>query len=91
LSVPKGGEPNITLQKTGMWCIIVSIGCEYLFLIVNVYFIIKTILKKRKDPEAAKKDELEEFMIYKWVRKSHLKEHHESNFETVSKMDKLKI
>lgn len=72
-SVPKGGQPSVGLQSTGMWCIIISIGCEYFFLIVNVIYIIKTLIAKKKNPELSKKDDIEDFMVYKWVRKSYLK------------------
>lgn len=56
------------LQQIGMWCIIVSIACEYFFLVVNIFYIIKTLLQNRKNPQS-KKNDMEDLMIYKWVRK----------------------
>ena len=57
------------VQKVCMWCIIISIICEYFFLIVNIYYIIKTLIESsKKNKDQQKKDELEEFLIYKWVR-----------------------
>jgi hypothetical protein len=72
MTVPKGGEPSLILQKVGMWCIIVSILCEYVFLIINIIYIVKTLIKQRKDPKKAKKENIADYMVYKWVRNQDL-------------------
>jgi hypothetical protein len=34
-----------------MWCLIISIGFEYVFLICNIVWIIKGVLANRKKPK----------------------------------------
>lgn len=37
-------QPSTSLQNISMWCLLVSIGLEYIFLVVNIVWIIKTLL-----------------------------------------------
>ena len=64
-------QPSLTIQNVAMWCIIISIAIEYVFLIVNVVYIIKKLIKDRKSPKK-KVDTLESQVVYKWVRKESL-------------------
>ena len=41
-------KPSYKLQFTGMICLIISIGFEYLFLLINIIWLIKNICDKRK-------------------------------------------
>jgi hypothetical protein len=59
-------SPGVGIQKLGMWAIIVSIACEYFFLIVNIVYIIRGILRDRKNPK--KKAKADQIVYYKWVK-----------------------
>ncbi len=72
-----------------MWCIIVSIGCEYFFLIVNVYYIIRSLIESRKKTKTQdKKETIEDLMMYKWVRNADTLKRKENK---VKKEEKVKI
>lgn len=60
-----------------MWCIIIAIAFEYLFLIVNIAWIVRGICAQRKEP----KKKVKSFVVYKWVKKSTL----ENSVERVGK------
>jgi hypothetical protein len=64
-----------------MWCIIVAIVCEYIFLVVNIIYIIRTLIKDRKKGQEyvmqkdengklkkVKPGELEQYFVYKWIQ-----------------------
>ena len=57
-----------------MWCIIISITCEYIFLIINIVFIVKNLCREMKNKDKSKKkvDTLETQVVYKWIRKEAL-------------------
>jgi hypothetical protein len=62
--------PSKSMQNTGMWCLLISVAFEYIFLIVNVVWIGKQLLKKRKLEKSKPKSDneaREEILLYKWV------------------------
>ena len=68
-------QPSLSLQNVSMWCLVVSIGLEYIFLIVNIIWIVKSLLQTRRMmKEQSKTKTLNKksnpFLIYKWVRKN---------------------
>jgi hypothetical protein len=40
--------PSKLVQSIGMWCLIIAVVFEYLFLIINIVWIVRELLKKRK-------------------------------------------
>lgn len=69
---PAGKEqPKQSLQNISMWCLLISIGLEYIFLIINVIWIIRTLCltrKRAKELNSQKKNS-NPFVVYKWVNK----------------------
>ena len=41
-------EPPRIAQKIGIWCIMIAIGMEYVFLAINILYIVKELIKKQK-------------------------------------------
>lgn len=67
-------QPSMSLQNVSMWCLIVSIGLEYIFLVVNIIWIVRTLLQARKQTQEQLKvrklnKKSNPFLVYKWVRK----------------------
>lgn len=57
-----------------MWFLLISIGLEYIFLIVNIVWIIRSFLSTRKQKQEQSKVKVlnkknSENLIYKWVKK----------------------
>ena len=61
-------QPSLSIQKVGMWSIIIAIICEYFFLIVNLIYIIKTFVKQCKHKKINKPVQQDDLIHYKWVR-----------------------
>ena len=41
-------QPSLLLQQIAMWCLIISVGFEYLFLVFNIIWLIKNLCNQRK-------------------------------------------
>ena len=78
-------EPPVFLQRIGMYSIMIAVIFEYVFLVVNIIYIIKELIKahqekkKNKLKEAENGEKKEEKkkgpdFVYKWVRKQNLAE-----------------
>ena len=90
----------IGLQKVGIWSIIVSIGCEYVFLLINFFFIFKAIFGNRKkvNKVKAKGDKVKEkekkgkkdMFKYKWVRKDKVGQFNKPFFERAKKLNRMR-
>lgn len=56
-----------------MWCLVISIVLEYAFLIINIIWIIKTLIQARKKAQAMmskNKTNKNPFVVYKWANKN---------------------
>lgn len=55
-----------------MWCLIISIVLEYAFLIINIIWIVRTLLQARKKAQefTSKNKGKNPFVVYKWVSKN---------------------
>ena len=67
-------EPSTGLQKISMWCLLISIGLEYIFLVVNIVWIVRSLCQARKEAQEVDKTrkpnkKSNPFLVYKWVRK----------------------
>jgi len=65
-------QPSASLQNISMWCLIISIVLEYAFLIINIIWIVRTLLQARKKAQefASKSKGSNPFVVYKWVSKN---------------------
>lgn len=61
--------PSKSLQTKAMWCIMVSMLFEYLFLIINVVWLVKNLIQKKKKGKNAGKNP---YVRYVWLKKKYL-------------------
>lgn len=71
-------QPSKSLQTISLWCLVASIILEYLFLVINIFWTVKTLIQSRKQISRkthnyGKKEN--PLIVYKWVRqKQYLKD-----------------
>ena len=65
-------QPSSSLQNISMWCLVISIVLEYAFLIINIIWIVRTLIQARKKAQAfvSKNKGKNPFVVYKWVSKT---------------------
>ena len=49
-----GQEPPVSLQRFGLYCIVIAMIFEYIFMVVAIIFIVKNLIQKMKEKTLAK-------------------------------------
>ena len=65
-------QPSAGLQNISMWCLLISIVLEYVFLVINIIWIIRTLIQARRKAKVFSENQKgrNPFVVYKWVHKN---------------------
>ena len=74
------------MQRFGLYCIVIAMIFEYIFMVVAIIYIVKGLIQKMKEKKLAKergeKPKEENALVYKWARQTQLMDDLDEHLET---------
>lgn len=81
---------GVSIQTIGIWCILLAMLFEYIFLMIGIFFIVKALIiqcRKKKDNDPAKKKK-DPFVEYKWINTKYNEQDYRQQMKVAEKFEK---